>query len=200
MRAITLSIGAVLLLAAGLCAQDAQDSAAQAAQMEAYMELMQPGPEHKLLETMAGSWNLKVTIWMQAGAEPMIFEGTAEQVMILGGRFLESKFAAGDGPFATQGLTILGFDRRYGEYTSVGFDTWGTYFVTAKGSYDPKSKTITMYGEDKDPVAGRTQKYNMIYRLTDQDSIHNEVIMVDAKDMYGVDEFKMVEVEYTRAE
>jgi hypothetical protein len=57
-----------------------------------------------------------------------------------------------------------------------------------------------MYGEDDDPVAGRTQKYKTVYRLIDQNLLHSEVIVLDAKDMYGADEFKMVEVEYTRTE
>jgi hypothetical protein len=34
------------------------------------MELAKPGPEHKMLEKMVGSWEQTVKLWMTPGAEP----------------------------------------------------------------------------------------------------------------------------------
>ena len=98
----------------------------------------------------------------------------------------------------TEGLNILGFDRRNKVYTSVGFDTWGTYFVTSEGSYDETSKTISMYGEAEDKTFGMTEKYSINLRLIDEDTYVWEVIIRDAQQMHGVDEFKMVEVTHHR--
>jgi hypothetical protein len=129
-------------------------------EMEAYMELAKPGKEHKILESLTGTWNQELKIWHEPGKDPMVASGIAEGKMILGGRFVTTTSTSGEGDMKTEGLHILGFDRRHKKFTMVGFDNWGTYFVTAQGTYDKSTKTITMYGEDEDPIMGVTQKFN----------------------------------------
>ncbi len=94
-------------------------------------------------------------------------------------------------------LFIIGFDRRHEEYTYVGYDTYGTYYVTASGSYDEETKAITMYGEDEDPVMGVTQKYDFIFRIVSPDKHIGEVVFKDFRTP-GQEPFKAVEVVYTK--
>ncbi len=201
MRTILISLLVAVLMAGVSLAQsttEAPDSARKAEMMATYMELMQPGPEHKLLESLAGDWTQEVQIWMAPGQQPTEFTGSAAAKMILGGRFLEIKFTSGEGMFAGEGLNLLGYDRRNKVYTSVGFDTWGTYFVTAEGIYDEATKTISLYGEAEDKTFNLTEKYTMNMQILDEDTYTWEVIVKDAEQMYGVAEFKMVEVTHRR--
>ena len=135
---------------------------------------------------------------MSPGQVPVSFGGSVEANMILGGRFLEIRFVSEEGMFAGEGLNLIGYDRRNKVYTSVAFDTWGTYFVTSEGSYNEAEKTLSLYGEAEDKNLGMIEKYTMQLRLLDEDTYVWEVIIEDAQQMYGVDRFKMVEVTHHR--
>ena len=62
------------------------------AMMEVYAKLAIPGPPHKLLESMEGFWHTKTRCWTEPEKPPMESEGTCEQKMLLGGRFLQQVF------------------------------------------------------------------------------------------------------------
>jgi hypothetical protein len=113
--------------------------------------------------------------------------------MILGGRFLQSDVSGGEGQMKMEGLNIMGFDRRHKNFTTVGFDTWGTYYVTGVGPYDEKTNSIIMYGEDEEATLGMTQKYDIIIRFIDDDTYVTEIVFKDARTP-DQKEFKMVEV------
>ncbi len=180
-------------------AQGKNESANQQEMMAAYMELAKPGPEHKLLESLVGAWNLEGKIWMQPGAEPMSFTGVSENKMVLGGRFLQMASISGEGDMYTETLTLTGFDRRHKKYVTVGLDTWGTYYVTASGSYDKAEKKLTMYGEDEDPVMKMTQKYDFNFYFKGPDKVVSETVFKDFPTPSGIQkEYKMVEIVYTR--
>jgi len=182
--------------AAGYSGQ--QDPPTQEEMMLAYMETMAPGEAHERLAGLAGSWTISNKMWMEPGQEAMLTSGTCENEMILGGRFLTSKCAGGEGEMYVENLFIIGFDRRWNHYTFVGYDSMGTYFVTAAGDYDPETATITMYGEDEDPVLGFTQQYDIVMRWVSEDEYVTEVIFKDDVHTGGEGPFKVVEVVSTR--
>jgi hypothetical protein len=172
-----------------------EEKAAQAAQAYA---LMGPGPEHERLAALEGEWDLMVRFWSAAGAEPVSGTGRAVNRMILGGRFLETRT---EGSFAGQpiaSLMVLGFDRRAERYTSVGFDTWGTYYVTAAGGFDAAENAIVMDGTDDDPVLGHTQRYRMVLRPESADRYAFEIWFSDAAHAGGGDPLKVYEAVFTR--
>jgi len=117
--------------------------------------------------------------------------------MILGGRFLVSESKGGSGPMAFESMIIMGFDRRTGKFTTVGFDSEGTYSVAGAGAYDESRKAIVMYGEDVDPVLG-TQKYDMVVRIVSPTKHIKEVVFKDPAHTHGLPEFKMVEITLTK--
>jgi len=162
-------------------------------QWQEMMALAKPGPEHKMLEKLVGTWEQTVKFWMKPGAEPSGMKGKSVNRMILGGRFLQSDVTGGEGEMKMEGLNLMGYDRRHKHFTTVGFDTWGTYYVTAAGPYDEKSKSIVMYGEDEEPTAGITQKYDIIVRFVDDDTYVTEIVFKDERTP-NRSEFKMVEV------
>lgn len=153
-----------------------------------------PGEEHERLSALAGEWRQTVRVWPAPGAEAVVMEGRARNEMILGGRFLKTEARAGEGPLGSESLLLTGFDRRSGRYTQVGFDTWGTYYVTAAGPFDAQRGVIVLSGEDHDPLLGSTQVYDFVLRFVDDDTYVSEIIFKDPEHTGGAEEFKMVEI------
>ncbi|MEE9553631.1 MAG: DUF1579 family protein [candidate division Zixibacteria bacterium] len=197
---VVVIIGFIFCVFPNVRAEEKQDSTAQDEIMAKAMELAQPGEEHKLLERLTGEWNAETKMWMSPGADPMILPGKAGLKMILDGRFLYGEYSITSDQMKGDGLFVTGFDRRHEKFTYIGFDTWGTYSVSASGTYDEETKSITMYGEDVDPIMGHTQKYNLVFTFNSDDTWKFEVIFLDKVHTQGGDQFKMVEVNYIRAE
>jgi len=172
----------------------------EAERMALMMELGKPGPEHEMLASLAGTWQETVKMWAAPGMEPMTASGRCTNRMILGGRFLRSECRSEDGPIRVESLILYGFDRRRGEYTMVGYDTMGTYYITADGPWDEEREAIVMSGEDEDPVAGFVQRYDLVLRPDGDDRYITEVIFKNPELTHGVGAFKMVEIELSRVE
>lgn len=151
------------------------DRAQELAELEKKMaEAAQPGPEHAMLASLAGDWIVKTEFTM--GPEAMHFEAKMHAETILGGRFLVQTLEGAEGPMKMNSMSILGFDRRHGEFTIYGCDTLGTYCVGGQGPWDAATKTMTLYGEDVDPIAGLTQKYDIVITIPDADHMSSQVI------------------------
>jgi hypothetical protein len=196
--ALAAVLGLSLLLTASVSGGDVPDSSRQAELTARYMELMQPGLEHKLLAGLAGSWKQEIKYWITPGSPASTMTGMCDAEMILGGRFLQLNIVAGNEDYGTEALQILGYDRRNDVYTSVGFDTWGTYFVTAEGTLDESTGTISMYGETEDKPIGHIEKYIINVRILGDDSFIWEIIMKDAEETFGTPEFKVMEIKHVR--
>ena len=79
---------------------------------------------------------------------------------------------------------------------TVGFDTWGTCYVTAAGVMN--DSLITMHGTDEDPIAGHTQVYDMNLRFVDEDTYVTDVTFTDAVHAQQKGSFKAFEAVYRR--
>ena len=174
-----------------------EDKAAKA--MAAEMALAGPAEEHRRLEALAGTWDREIKVWMNPGATPIAGKARSVGTMILGGRFLKIESKGTMGGFTVESLNIIGFDRRTKKYTQVGYDSTGTYYVTATGDYDPSQNAIITYGEDFDPVIGGTQKYTFIIRFISPTKYVEEVIFKDDVHTHGKGDFKAVEITNTKA-
>jgi hypothetical protein len=199
--ALALILLVVFLARPSLSAQEMPDSLEMQKQQEMmaeYMQLAQPGEEHQFLAKYAGNWDMEVKFWMTPDTEPMVSAGTGEATMILGGRFLWLETQTGQGMSAMESLWILGFDRRYKEFTAVGMDTFGTYYITAQGTMDRETNVLTLSGTDDDPIAGFTQVYDFVFRFENDDKYVIEMIFKNKEMTGGADSFKMGEITFTR--
>jgi len=188
---ITLLFG----LPAAVLAQGEHGAHGSMDRMQAYqMELTRPGKAHELLAPLSGSWTMKIRMWPAPGAEPIESSGTSTNEMILGERFLrlESRGEMFGQPI--EALAMIGFDGRTDRYSYAGFDTMGTYFITATGEYDEATKTLTLGGVNDHPKIGLTEKFDLVFRLTGPDAFSTEVIFKRP----GEPEHKMIEITYTR--
>lgn len=172
-----LALAAALLVAVPAAAQDSQMTPPTPEEMQKMMALMGPGPEHQDFAPLVGTWDMDITFNM--GGPPMKVAGRAENTLILGGRFLksETKGHAQAMGIDIESLSIYGFDRRTSEYTLVGYDTMGTYYVTAAGKKAPGANEVVMQGwvEENMPMRGRMD-YDMVLRWVDADTYVSEII------------------------
>ena len=188
----TFLLAAALLVAVPAAAQDSQMTPPTPEEMQQMMALMGPGPEHKDFETLAGTWDMDITFNM--GGPPMKVSGRAENTLILGGRFLKSE-TKGHAPAMgvdIESLSIYGFDRRTNEYTVVGYDTMGTYYVTAAGKKTPGAGEVVMQGEIEEH--GGTKQYDMVLRWVDANTYISEIIF-----KFPSGPMKIAEMTFTRA-
>lgn len=128
------------------------------AQMQAWMKYATPGAGHEFLAKLAGKWNVSATFWMQPGADPMKTEGTCENMLILGGRFLQSQLTSEMMGQPFEGMSIDGFDNHSQKYQGIWMDTMGTIMIVFEGSADAEGKVRTMLAEYLDPLTNRTKK------------------------------------------
>lgn len=180
------------MLAAGASPVSATDPAVDPAAMEEAMALAQPGEEHGFLAGLAGEWTALVMMYVEPGSDPIEMPAETSAEMILGGRFLRQRGTGTMMGEPIESLTFLGFDRRHGTYTLVGFDTGGTYYITAQGGFQ-EDGTLVLVGHDDNPPLG-TQDYEFRMRFSGDDEFHTELHM----SLNGSEMFKMVEWTSTR--
>ena len=171
------------------------DASKANAEMEAYMKAGTPGPEHKRLDSLAGSWAFTIKMWMDPNQKtPTESSGTAERRWILSGRFLQedvhSQFMGQ--PFT--GFGIMGYDNIQKKYTTMWIDSMTTAIGTSLGTADASGKVITFEGTHLDPLTGKPVKGRDVLRLLDNNHQNMEAFKVgpDGK------EFKVMEIHFTR--
>lgn len=162
--------------------------------MALYQELALPGPEHDLLKNISGRWIMETTMWPEPGSPPITSTLKGESSMILGGRFLQLNARGVIFGIDSESMSILGFDRRHKKFTLLSFDTQGTYYIAAAGTYDEKTSTLTLTGEDVDPIFKMVQKYDTVIKFTDKDTFTWSIVFKNPEMTRGADEFKMLEI------
>lgn len=190
----------ILFVTAATSARAEEMAAAPAmdpAMMEKMKALMSPGAAHQVLEAFAGKWTYSGNFWMMPEAPAQAMTGTAENTMIYGGRFLKQEFS---GPWMGEnfeGLGYTGYDNIKQEYVTTWMDSMGTGIMIVNGQYDAAAKTLNQAGANSCPLTGETDRKGRS-TWTVQDADHNTYTSYSV----GPDgtEFKMMEINYTRAE
>ena len=168
--------------------------AAQAAMMEAMMQIAAPGEHHAHLKPLAGAWKTTTKWWMGPG-EPDISHGKCRNEWILGGRFLKMDFkgTSAENPF--EGFGLLGYDNTKKQHISLWCDTMSTSAAISHGTCDQSGKVFTYVSTYDDPFTGQPKKVKMVTKVINADkhvfTIHN--IDKDGK------ESQELEVTYVRA-
>lgn len=208
--------GLTLAAALGLVAQQAisgdiakemreptQDE--QMAMMQEWMKLMEPSEGHKRLEPLVGEWESVNKMWWGGPNAPaMETKGTCKREWVLGGRFvmetIKSELMMPDlatgamksMPF--EGMGIFGYDNYRNVYTGSWTDSMGTQMLTYQGACDRSGKVFTHYGEMDEPmlkIIGRMVKY--VTRIID-----NDKHVFEMYDLHVGDDYKVMEITYTR--
>ena len=182
----------------------AQDDAKQAppkmsaetqAMMEAWQKASTPGPQHKqLADQFVGTWDTKMTAWMDPSAPPVVETGKSVNTAVFGGRQVRMDFT---GQFMGQpfeGVGFSGYDNVRGKYTGTWTDNMSTGVMMSSGDYDPATKTYTFHAQMPDMMKpGATIPIRETLRIIDAD--HHVMEMYEPK---GGKEVKTMSLEYSR--
>jgi hypothetical protein len=193
---VSIATALLVLCTSALWAADPpkEMSAEQKAAMEAMMKAMTPGPEHKALDNMVGTFDAKVSMWEQPGQPPTVSAGTATNSWILGGREVEQKFSSTVMGMPFSGLGYTGYDNMKKQYWGTWMDTFSTGAMNTTGSTSDNGKTWKFTGSMMDPTTGKDSPFEEKVTVTDKD--HHTFEMWGAGPDGKV--FKMMEILYTR--
>ena len=125
-----------------------------------------PGPGQKLLEKMAGSWDVTKVFYPRDG-DPVRTPGSCRATMIQDGRFLQSEFEFKQGEGKTTGLGIIGFEPETGRFTSFWVDSRQTRASVRQGREPFDGRKIVLYSVTLDPQSKDSRRSKTISQLED---------------------------------
>jgi hypothetical protein len=157
MRTIALTLAAVLIGTA------------------AAQEAPKPGPEHKQLAKLEGTWDTT----MKFGDNES--KGTMTYKMELGGLWLVGSLQSGLDKEKYYGKSKETYDPNKKKYVSVWFDSMSATPMTMEGTYDKENKTLTMTG-DNVGMDGKPAKWKSVSKHKDDDTIVMSMYVGDAKE------------------
>jgi hypothetical protein len=160
-----------------------------------YMEKFgPPGPEHKFMEPLVGTWAAKCKVYMDPNEAPQASDGLLVRKLILGGRFLEEKYDGkmNDKPF--QGCGIMGYDRAKKKWIAGWIDSASTGMHGSQGTYDEASKTWTFKKDETCPITGKPVKMRDTLKIVNDNEEHMDMF----RQLGDEKEFKFMEIHLTR--
>jgi len=162
--------------------------------MANYMKAGEKGPAHEFLALFAGEFDAVTRMWWDPAAEPMQSKGSCTNTMVMDGRFLKTEYSGDMMGIPFSGFALTGFDNNKKLFTNVWVDSMSTGIAPAFGNLDRTGTVMTLVGQMDEPNTGEMGKfYKQVFRLIDED--HHVMEMWEI--LYG-DEFKAMEIEYTR--
>jgi hypothetical protein len=191
MKRIGWAVGCALF-AGAFCSPAGADDQAKA--MEAYAKAAAVGPQHKLLASMAGSWEYTAKMWMAPGAPAQEWKGTAERKMVMDGRFLHEEVSGEFGGMAFRGSGLNGYDNVQGKYVGTWIDNMSTGISRSIGTADATGKVITYEREEFDPLTKSKSKGRDVLHIESND----KEVLEFHKSLPDGKEYKMMEIVYTR--
>jgi hypothetical protein len=189
------SVSLLVLLTGGGTAEDKKETNKPSA-AELMAKFGEPGPEHKALEPLVGTWDCAVKFWFAPGQPPQESKGTGKRHWILGKRFIEENFEGSALGTPFKGLGVTGFDRAAKKYSSFWIDSMTTSMTLIHGTYDPETKTFTYRGEEQAPFMAKKWKVRDVLKIVDD----NRQVLEAYRQIGTSPEFKTLEITFTRKE
>jgi len=191
-----LSAIAIAVLCLGTFAVAADQQAAQQEMMKKWMEASTPGPNHKAMQNLVGTWDAMVKSYMDPTDPTKATEskGTSTYTSLMDGRYVHETVESTFNGMPFQGQGTYAYDNVTKQYQGTWIDNMGTGIMTMTGSSPDGGKTINWKGSASDPMTGKVQAYRSVMHMMSADEYHFE--------MYGPGptgkEMKAMEITYTR--
>lgn len=138
-------------------------------------DIPKPGPEHDLLKERVGTWE---TTFKAEGKES---KGSVNLKMDLGGLWLAGEMDSELFGMKFTGRSLDSYHPAKKKYVSVWVDSWSTAPVIMEGTYDKKTKTMTMAGEGPG-MEGKMTKYRSETKTTSKDDFEMKMWIGDGKE------------------
>jgi hypothetical protein len=195
MKSLSLiALAALTLLAA--CSSTKSDVSMSPEQMqEAMVAYGTPGPHHKLLDPMVGTFQTKVTSRMSPDQPWEESTGTCTNRWIFDGRFLESNFRGEFMGMPFEGRGLNGYDNSTQEFVGFWTDSWSTGLAPiSRGTADASGTVITLHRKMQDPLTGQPVRMCDVTTIQGPKS-HKMESYCETDD---TPEFLMMTIEFTR--
>ena len=137
----------VALAAVALTATVTRTVVSQDNSAEAWAKLAAPGPEHKKLEPLVGTFEASSKMWYAPGQAPTESKGTCENKWILGGRYVQQTYTSSFNGQTYEGLGLWGYDNGKKKFTNVWIDSASTVVQATLGDCDSSGKVISSVAE-----------------------------------------------------
>lgn len=166
-----------------------------ASRQKAREDFMTPGPMHKILAILEGTWEGEVTFWPAPGVGPFKSKSRAVNKSVYDGLFQEQEHTGLIGGKPYYSKLIWGYDKARKKFFVFGIDNMGSDHLRTEGTFDSTTRTWTFVGAKTDPLTGQDNNLKETRQLTD----NNTQIM----DMYVPDkasgkEFHTLQIIYRR--
>ncbi len=176
-------------------AMDPKKAAEMQKMMEAWQKFATPGPEHAKLKSLAGSYDIDVTFWMDPKGPPETSKAKAELKMIMGDRYLQQEVTGEMMGQPFNGMAITGYDNAKKKYVSTWIDSVGTGIFRSEGTADKSGNTINFQSEQTDPMTGKITKGRDIWKWDEAGNFTSEMW---GKGPKGGKEYKQMEIKYSK--
>ncbi|MBL8858148.1 MAG: DUF1579 domain-containing protein [Planctomycetes bacterium] len=153
-----------------------------------------PGPAHAVLADLEGQFDAKFTL-LAPGAPKMESQGTSKNDRALGGLWVRCDYH--DPSYMGtefRGMSLIGYDADKKKYVGVWVDSSTSALQISEGTWDEKTKTLTMLSEGKDPYSKQPTQDKTITKIVDKD---HHVVTLRSKSA-GHPEADIFRIEYTR--
>jgi hypothetical protein len=155
--------------------------------------LAQPGPEHRMLEPLLGSWTISGQCWEKQGESPQSVTGTDDSEWVLGNRFVKCHVKGSKAGKQFEGIGMMGYDNAQRQYQASWQDTECTAIKMETGTYDSATKTFTFTGDFKDEN-GQSVRCRRLVKI-DSDDQHTMTAYLTPG---GQTEMKVAELTFKR--
>lgn len=159
-------------------------------QMQAMMQAMSPGEQHKRMAKMAGDWTFTNKFWMAPGAPAAESSGTMHAETLMGGRYVQETWKGDMMGMPFEGRATSAYDNVAKQYISTWIDNMGTGIMVQTGSCDEAAKTCTLAGDTMDPMSGKKMTMKSVITWLDDNSFRHEMYAPDPSGK----EMKMMEI------
>lgn len=163
------------------------------AQMKAWTAYMTPGNEHKQMAASAGQWKATTKMWMDPSQPPMTMEARAISEMILGGRYMVSRYSGQMMGMPFEGISTMGFDNATKKYVSSWVDNMGTGLMYMEGKWRDDIKGIEFRGMGVDPATGKEVRMRQVFTIKD-----DKTQVIEMYDEKNGKETKTMEITLTK--
>lgn len=152
----------------------------------------QSSKPHDQLKRLVGNWTTEMTSYFPNPEEPTVTKGKANFRMILGGNFVQQRFAGEVEGKKYQGIGVSSYDTGQGKYVGTWKDSLNTGIMHIEGTYDVKTHSLNESGEMATP-AGK-MKTRHVTKYVDANNFVFTMYMATPDG-----EVKIMEIKYTRA-
>jgi hypothetical protein len=155
-------------------------------------------PEHKALADDVGVWDAEMFVYVPDSKEPVAAgNGVETRTLLSGGLWIVSEFKGDFAAMPYEGRGQNGYDPIKAKYVSSWIDSASSRMLVQEGTYDAKTKTVTMLGDGDKLETGAPATLKTTIHKPDAE---NRVLSLSIKPKDGKDSeyVKFLEIRYKK--